>query len=82
MSDKLAACKARLIKAYTEMAEDFDLQANEAEYLNRRFEQPTDVEGFRVKAHAAREALRAVREDRPIEPRWQELLGLTKGTRT
>lgn len=79
MDNGLSACKKRMVRTLGRMAEEYEQLAIEAEYLNRRFEPPVDVEEFRVLAHAAREALRAVREDRPIEPRWQELLGLNDG---
>lgn len=75
MDKELAACKARKVAALTSMAEEYDQLATDTEYANRQFEVPVDVGEFRVLAHAAREALRAVREDRPIEPRWLELLG-------
>lgn len=78
MTDDLAARKARMIAALTGMAEEYGQLAVDAEYFNTlpAAEPPVDVEEFRVLSHAAREALRAVREDRPIGPRWQELLGL------
>jgi hypothetical protein len=74
MTDEIAARKARMIETLTSMAEEWEQMATDTEYVNRRFHVPVDVGEFHVKAHAAREALRAAREDRPIEPRLLELL--------
>lgn len=75
MDKQLAARKARMTKELERLLKHFEEMANTAEHLNRRFDEPVDVEGFRLRAWAAREALRAVRENRlPIEPRLMELL--------
>jgi hypothetical protein len=76
MTDELAARKARLISGLTKLAEEYGQLVTDNEYFNTlpAAERPVDFEEYRVLAHAAREALKCVQADRPIEDRYARLL--------